>query len=64
MPATEQQEQLLARFEVARELLTEMRRGVETHRRNCLTMGTHLGVLHCDDQLRRIDDVLNWEVGV
>ena len=64
MPATEQQGQLLARFEVARELLTEMRRGVETHRRNCQVMGTQLGVLHCDDQLRRIDDVLNWKAGV
>lgn len=64
MPATEQQEQLLARFEVARELLTEMRQTVECHRSLYLAFRLDSKVLYCDDQLRRIDDVLNWKVGV
>ena len=64
MDATEQQEQLLAHFEIARELLIDMRQIVENHRRIALAFGQYLAVLHCDDQLRRIDNVLNWKVGV
>jgi hypothetical protein len=64
MPATEQQEQLLAHFEIARGLLIEMRMIVETNRSLYLVFGNDLDALHCDDQLRRIDNVLNWKVGV
>ncbi|MDD2341844.1 MAG: hypothetical protein PHV54_03010 [Tolumonas sp.] len=64
MDATEQQEQLLAHFEIARELLIEMRQIVESRRSIYQLFDDHLEVLHCDDQLRRIDNVLNWKVGV
>lgn len=64
MDATEEQEQLLAHFEIARELLIDMQQIVESRRSIYLLCDDHLEVLHCDDQLRRIDNVLNWKVGV
>lgn len=64
MDAIKQKEQLLAHFEIARELLIEMRQIVEVNRSLYRVFGNDFDVLRCDDQLRRIDNVLNWKVGV